>query len=375
MCKKYGVVLLVCVLLPGLSYAQRKLPIPARLRAADPQLEWRVSRVLNKRVRSTYRQAHGLAEKYPSVSWSMASKELSGLLQVTPQKLYPNVPFLTTNEQLAKYFVARNNREIMSHLPRLQQQQAEIMQRLEDFKKSRQLITHSPKEDAPWLASQIPAGTSLLLLGERHNVSSIPVHISAVIKEVQRQNPHREIVLFSEFMPEEPFHGKTLFSKQHILIWDTANELGIPTIGLEPQFVIENASLRIFDRRDPSYTPSIWASLEGVRLRNTRWLARLKAYRQKYPQALFIVYAGNNHLLYGMPYSVADNLAGETPFVVTCYPQYIMDGNDKVYAVSLFDWETEGEFAQERVVRFSDPDLTRLAGFDIQLKLPPNALP
>ena len=126
---------------------------------------------------------------------------------------------------------------------------------------------------------------------------------------------------------------------------------------------------------------SIWATLEGVRLRNERWINTLSSYRTKYPDALFIVYTGADHALYNRPFSLATHFPQEQTFVTALYPDkgtdFISDGKwwhvpsmtEKSYLGPLEQIHKQADFPQP-VLKWSTPQLSQIAGFDVRIKIP-----
>ena len=117
--------------------------------------------------------------------------------------------------------------------------------------------------------------------------------------------------------------------------------------------------------------------------------------RIAHPHALFVVYAGDNHLTYNQPFSLGKQLAMREPsFMVSLVPGISFKNLDPnrakqlkkypwfkakeeaitrpgVFApISRFDFITEFEFP-DRVLQFKPID-RELAGFDIQIKIPEN---
>ena len=53
---------------------------------------------------------------------------------------------------------------------------------------------------------------------------------------------------------------------------------------------------------------------EAIRLRNKFWLEQIKYFRQQNPDAVFIIYAGAEHLSYSAPFSVGAQLPQQETF-------------------------------------------------------------
>ena len=167
-------------------------------------------------------------------------------------------------------------------------------------------------------------------------------------------------------------------------------QANIQTVGLEPEFLKqleEDLILGLFQRQN------IWCTLEGIRLRNLYWHNILQQERAKHPNALFILYAGNAHLLYNRLNSLGAALAEhETTFMVSLIPGYNKENYGSraknalfqeswfaqrkealkapgvLMPISKFDFATQAQFL-DRVVQFS-PGYRELVGFDVQIKIP-----
>jgi len=347
---------------------------PSAVRSFSPQISQQVTRSLLRRAQragfeaQTQLLTHPLAHRFlDQVSVLEIGSGISDPLRADPAQLYPNAPFLQNEDHLTLYFLSQLSRQTSQLAPQLQRQQEELANRLPQLVQAKTPISHPQEQDIAWLANQIPAETSFLLLGEAHGYPEIAFNVAKLLKEL-RQIQDRPIVLFTEFLPENAVWGvntqETRLPK-YAPAWEMARLMSIPTVGLEPPFVERN--LRITSE----FERNIWCSIEGTRLRNNRWLTLLRQAREHFPQALIVVYGGSFHMAYDWPYSLGKQLENEHPFVVTFYPTHLYrtDGN-VTYATSPFDLNTNGQLAQERVLQFTDKELAKLAGFDVQLKVP-----
>ena len=181
---------------------------------------------------------------------------------------------------------------------------------------------------------------------------------------------------------------------EYDLVFDWRKYLGVFEVvdknhmiggGLEPGFVFHNHSnLLLTDEVEretlwPDFRRRVWSSWEGVRLRNQAWLKTIRTFREKYPDALFIVYAGVGHVLYSETYSLGNALAGAKTLVVNLYPpqsvvRLSLEELGEPY--DLFDVATDEQFIHDRLVQFADPALSRLFGADVRWCVPeaPEAL-
>ncbi len=324
-----------------------------------------VSRQLHLRAYQTWLEASILPRH---VFWP--SSVMFPLLPVNPYPAGIAAGQLTTPDQWSQYFLTKNNLEIRKWLPQFEKREKFIQNNLSEFVAAKQLIYHTPKEDVAWLSDQIPTGTNYLFLGEEHHAPEIQEFISDFLPALRAQIPqNREIFLFTEFVDQNKTWSDSLERTSrlpYLPVWLSANARGIRIVGLEPEFVTKNNASSLILPETAVFPPplqihtSVWTSIEGVRLRNEHWLARLRYYRTLHPDALFVIYCGNNHADYMMPYSLGKRLQAEGGFVISLESE---KGNGEFRHLSY------GLFTN-RILKFNDETLTRFAGFDIQLKIP-----
>ena len=354
--------------------AAHALKNPATLPITTSQISNQVTRSLMLRAQRAGFQAqtqlltHPLAHRFlDQVSVLEIGSAISAPLRADPMQLYPNAPFLKNEDHLTLYFLSQISRRTAQLSPQLQRQQEQLDQLLPQLVQAKTPIDHPQEQDIAWLAKQIPADTSFLLLGEAHGYPEIAFNVVKLLKELQ-QTQDRPVLLFTEFLPENAVWGVNMHDTRlpkYAPAWEMARLMSIPVIGLEPPFVENNL------RTTSEFERNIWCSIEGTRLRNNRWLTLLRHAREHFPQALIVVYGGAFHMAYDWPYSLGKQLENEHPFVVTFYPTHLYrtDGN-VTYATSPFDLNTQGLLAQERILQFTDKELAKVAGFDVQLKIP-----
>ena len=339
-----------------------------------------VSQKLSKRVAHSYLEAITAQQeiKEPIEMGSVAFR-MNQPLRTTPQTLYPQVPFLTTPQQLGDYLMARNNREFLSFLKTDRQRFDQIQQQLADFKKGRRSIVEG--EEINWIVSQIPDETSLLLLGECHYIDDIKLSMMQLLPALRDKYPNRPMVLFTEFLPEGFLFNNMPLNEEmskYTPIWLMAQNAEIPVIGLEPSFVKDNHNCAIMEIVGEE-KKDIWGCYEGIRLRDAQWANFIKTFRQyqlqKYPEwkdMLFIVYAGAGHTEYSRAYSLPGMFPTENIFSVSFYPSYLPSAEGgKEYPVSNFDAATNSILIKDRTLQYKNPTLARLAGFNIRFKVDP----
>ncbi len=261
--------------------------------------------------------------------------------------------------------------QIDTHLPQLQEAAAQ---------------TEQSSTPITWLAKQIPTQTSLLFIGEVHGYMEIRQAAALLLTQLRQLYPTREILLFTEFLPmgqhlPKEFNPHALSLPRYAPVWETALRNRIEVIGLEPSFILNDfcSAVAINQKGKTRFIPQ-WGLLEGVRLRNEYWKNLLQQYRLQHPDALFVVYSGNGHNLYNYPFSLSTALTGEHTFVTALYPDKFLKYTGSFIArepqSAPFTGPLEGlteqvEFPQS-VLQFKDSTLSRIAGFDVRIKLPVN---
>lgn len=379
-----GGCLLVAVVAQG--QVTPSVGIKALQRSVVPVSSLELLNRLDRRVVESYRRASRLQNKYADVqSWPGPSKyfarenseeALQALSLLDPEYLYPQTSFLTP-EALPAYFLVKHNLELRKWLPRLEQVRRAVWEHIPQFHAAQQTLTHPASQDMAWLAGQITPETKYFLIGELHD-PAIGNYIPDLLHEVRRRQPKREIFLFTEFLMDGQVWGKNqgevLFFPAHVPIWNRATRDKITVVGLEPSFTYR-ADVALAERRvdlagRTMDGDSMWASIEGVRIRNQYWLALLTQYRKRYPEALFIIYGGNGHVDYESPYALGKHFAGPDTFVALLYPEYLAAQNNQVTNLtSSFDRWTKGAFL-DRVLQFNDKNLSQIAGFDVRIRIP-----
>ena len=389
MMKRCALLFIISLACSNLTYAQSGLSraIEASLRTSSRAT--RVSRKLHQRVKTSYTQATRTLLDFPDASSLLdtgPSKFVYPHLIGNPKDIYPDSYFLHNSKQLTDYFLARHNRYLLQAIPQLETWRREIVYNIPNFHQAKKVLHHPQEQDMAWLATQITERTNYLLIGEIHGFREIQSEIRYLLDQLLQQHPKREIFLFTEFLPGNKIWGKTVKHSppqtiSYNVLWHHATWNGITVVGLEPQFVEQNrwTSMQYQTVSDETkgtlagpLQQSVWASLEGLRLRNAQWLVTLKDYRQRYPQALFIIYAGAGHILYSEPYSIGTVLAGPDTFTAALVPERMKEEDGKVTSLTTtFDELTRGEFL-DRVLQFKDETLTKLAGFDVRIRIAPS---
>ena len=372
--KKLILTLLLLICMVQGSWAQGKFTRQAVKLGKFPA-KMSVSQALESRVERTYLAARKACQE--TVIVPGVGNRIAPRLKADSREFYPENAFLSNSQQVTNYFIASNNRHTKSWHNTQQQYINIIQQNLDELQKGRKSILEG--EEVNWIVSQIPQETTCLFLGEFHGFLDVRFTVADLLKTLKAKNPNRPVVLLTEFLPEREVFGKTtmgLNSPEFLPVWAEADAANIPVIGLEPDFVLNNAESHL--REKVSWLNfdkgNIWGTDEGVRIRNTRWASFITTLRQTMSQthpelsnALFIVYAGAGHTEYNAPFSLANMLPEEKIYSVTFFPTTV---NSKLQTWD-FDEATNGLFLQEKALQFKNRDLAKLAGFDIRLRIKP----
>ena len=315
------------------------------------------------------------------------SKRIIGALNETTfsasaYKMYPEFSGAVTPEQIANIFLTNNNNLAQSEQQRMANWLSLLAQKVPTFKEETANLVQ-PEDLSSWLTQQIPSQTRNLFLGEFHRKETIKQFIQELLPQLRAAHPDTPIFLFTEFLSSRfswtAYHDPATHPYGNV--FQTALQQDIPVIGLEPEYVQDNILfLEYKNRSGQKQKSSIWASLEGMRLRNAHYTSILQEYRKTYPDALFIVYTGADHVQYNSPSSLSKNFPPQETFVVSLYPAQRLgltpaesqSLNVRPFYTSLmgeFDFATGGTFPQQ-VLYWQTKDSAQAAGFDVQLKIP-----
>ena len=238
-----------------------------------------------------------------------------------------------------------------------------------------------PTNLAEWTAQQITSTTQNLFIGEIHGHPEIPQFVDELLPLLHAQNPDRKIFLFTEFLQDlegqdAPLKDKLIeMQDMHhkIYLWETAEQLDIPLIGLESQKWPYDYKLLKVNPQVGIYTGFVRTgeTLEGLRIRNDHWHKILQTYRQQNPDALFVVYTGSAHSLYYYPFSLAKRFPKETTLMLDLTMEEFREGNSVTRATDHLELLDPNNMSfPQPVLKWSSPDLIQLSGFNIRIKVP-----
>ena len=315
-----------------------------------------------------------------------------------PSEVYPDAPFLTTDQQVESYLVSRNNRAISQELKHLADHSEKIADNMATFRQEANLC-EQPTQQIPWLLNRIDSNINYLFVGELHHAPEVRLAMSQLLQGLQQKFPRREIIVLTEFLPndistqevwEAAFQQPTLEDRMELLgefenlgeerlsggVWGTLRDRQIQVVGLEPNFVWENAQATLVPQ-DPSDTPNLnlWWTDEGDRIRHEHWMRRILTWRQQHPDSLFVIYGGAGHFSYFRSPAISNHFPREQRLVINLFPQKyrVQDANNNIFELKdnlgWFAEITQNQFPQHTLYWRTEQS-AMLSGFDYQLRVP-----
>ena len=287
---------------------------------------------------------------------------------------YDDLPFwsMLSEKERHNYFLAANNRAVRKVINERMQAAQKIRQHLKELWNAK--LSFPSQSYNQLLLQAISPETPYILLGEEHDFQAIQMFVIDFLQAYRQKYPERQIVFLTEFLPAEEDYSKVLQSMLQqdpaygqVMLWALTH--GIYVKGLEmPHIFFQNAwveSEPTFGKNCELY--NMWVLPESIRLRNRFWLQEIKKWREQYPQAVFIIYAGMEHVAYNTPFSIAKELPAADTFVVQMLPPF----GDQTISYELDKiGGRQYPFERYNILSWNPPFLRRLAGFDIRLRLP-----
>lgn len=398
------IILILCLFVASNTYAQRPFRLPSIFFRSDARnaiarflslnkislpAEKNLSRALHNGMLQSYQTARAVQYSLntPYLCNIYPSKKITGPLDkttfsVSAYKMYPEFADMITPDQISDIFLTNNNNLAKDEQQRMANWLSLLAQKVPVLKEE-SANAIQPEDLTSWLTQQIPAQTKNLFLGEFHRKATIKRFMEQLLPSLRATRPDKPIFLFTEFLPADFSWLAQYDPATHPYgnIFQTALQEDISVVGLEPPYVQDNILfLEYKNRSGQKQRTSIWASPEGMRLRNQHYATILQQYRDTYPDALFIIYTGASHVQYNSPFSLSKALPPQETFVVSLYPAQrlgLMPAESHALnthpfytsLISEFDFATGGTFPQQ-VLYWKTKDSAQAAGFDVQLKLP-----
>ena len=364
------------------SKAERAISNAKKASGLATQLEKRVAQTYMKTGRSLERAAVDPIVDVRGLSVVKQVRRNTLPFSINPYELYPNAPDGLTRESLSNYIATKNNLEVRKFISQAESRSVELFRAMNDGRLEETLLKELPPvgKELDWLAAQLEPDTQYLLVGEQRQTRAEQA-VRELLPKIREQMPGREIILFTDSLPEsisimenwlcvESIPGSFAKDDKSFPLMKAANAAGMYIVGMEPGYMLGNSAVDIGFVNSTgmvsSHSASLWETVEGIRLRNEAWLKTIREYRQKYPQALFIINDRYEQSSYDMPYSLGSVLAGEKTFVVEMGRGNGFDDSRRDFIPIM---QTSEQMGSSRVVQFKDRDISRLVGFDAHIEL------
>ena len=305
------------------------------------------------------------------------------------------MPDLKKAKNIALYAVAQENHLVAQEMKRLEEQ---VWKQIWDnMDRLEQAAANTPQVADPlrFVVENLPSSVNTLFVGEVHRFPEIQEAMHRLLTLLREQQPDRQIILLTEFLPKDfvwegnipaNFKGFSdyavagFFNKNKLELWKYARELNIPSVGLEPIQSCLSAELHPLFLLDNRFTKrekiSLNESLSGMKYRNKNFVGVLQSVREKFPDALFVVYTGSAHVEYNAFDSVSSHFKPEKTFVLDIFPS-VQRVAQKVGTSNLLfarnlghpirQYILEGDFPQN--FQFFDKELAPIAGVDAFIRL------
>ncbi len=332
--------------------------LPAARQVLTPQAVWQLERTVLQANAAKQSAAAELADaRYPfAQKQSLLSFFVQRQKELEPSSLPPDPSFNRTLEQINRLktqyphfnrdgifswgfatikqysaFAAENNRMVLKAL----QNYIQKMQWVQSYPdQARKRLAKETGWDAVYRLAQRLSKERLVMLGEEHYVPEFQRVVAHLVSVIKKQNPSRRVVLFTEFLdlaPAQHATGQTMETyyrrmTAHSLRPVTDNEL-LGTYaaevflrflkeGVEVYPLEDGVQMDLMAKQDEDFS----CTAMGCSLRNKTWArvieAKMAQIRQTNPDALFIVYAGQGHTSWQLPYALPKFFAKENPSVV-----------------------------------------------------------
>lgn len=268
------------------------------------------------------------------------------------------------------YFIAAHNRAVS----RTAVARRNALKRMNEAKEDLMKGFYSPTAVYPGreLVSIVQEKHKYIFLGETHGFPVIQEAIKDFLQEYRLRFPKRQIILLTEFLPNTQtaaYRWKLRKFPQYYSIWQIADILKIPVVGLDPVWLL-NKNFPVMWVNKPNGTTEkekMWFSPEVLRVRNLIWKKEIDRLRSQYPDAVFIFHTGATHVTYTESFSLSVLFPKDETFVATFQPYEIY--NNQPARSDLLDAFNPEQFASKRFIVWPNPDMARIAGFDARFKL------
>ena len=271
---------------------------------------------------------------------------------------YPAVPLPGNASPRTLGVVINTNKQLFAQTVFLQA----LQNRLKKFLiKEPQAFSHAPATLPDQIARFIPPQARYVFMGEYHNHYQLTRKLQQTIVAYKRLYPEKQVIVLSEFAADSyPHFWKLYFG--HPLYTDFLVDAGLPVAGLEKEPV--NGLKRVARELEMP----VERTLPGLQARNNHWAARIRAWRKKYPDAVFFIHTGNAHIGYHEPSSVARTTPQKETFVMQFLPANFYKGT--LDRMEFFHQTTNGRYYRPGILAAQTDEAAHLAGFNAQVILP-----
>ena len=269
------------------------------------------------------------------------------------------------------------------HIPQMQQRVIDALQPL----KAEVAQQTQPADPFAWVANSIPADTNNLYLALSADALALQ-SLRRIFPALRQAMPQREIIVLTSYLPEGHVWqsardmqvigtmpmAQRLERSYYADVWNKLEELDIPVVGLEPEFVggaLDMSGQRegIFEYTDPQsgkevpYQSVYDHTLQGQLIRQAHWQRVAKQYRAQHPDALLVVVTWMDAVLYTNPTEFVGQLPGKN-FVAELLSEF----RDDLLEYTLKDIGQPVRLPD--YVRWQTPQLVQASGYDLRAKFP-----
>lgn len=374
-----------------LSSPLNEIELPALIspEEANALSTWEIYQTLTNLVDQTYEQALLEEENYPlgtaSVDGPVTFKTKIPSISPVRKEAYPDQPFL--HRPLLgplireAYMLAQSNRWYIYHLREMETFWPRFNEAIPRFyQEAEATVQPAETELVSWALKQIPLNTKVLGVGEYHGYMEISEFVAKLLEAlVKRAEAHNQkVVMFTEFRSnydsEDNYigliSGWTPYWYYHVPIWEKAQNLGVEVIGLEDKYIKSSMTDVKKIKNGHTHDFSLWATMEGLRLRNKRWLEIIQAYQKENPNDILFIYAGADHLLLNKPFTLSKQFNPEEIFVLSVIPDRAYNPGFSSYHTNELERLNPNLFFPQSAIKWQSPDLIELSGYMACVRLP-----
>lgn len=347
------------------------------------------------KVAKALREARQISTNIPPKYLLQNASPVSAFVTANPaslEPLYKESSFLTS-QQLSNFFTVEENRLYTKGIKYLQTEVWPQIEELLPQLEQQAALLPQPEDPLEFIVQEIPPTIKNFVSAEIHAAQTTYAKIR-LLALLRKAYPDKLFIMFTEFLPQNfVWDGQILFTADAfsrfagftdnslIPLWNYANQLGIPVVGLEPIASFSSGGSSFFTRADTDTvnspgSRSISYSLLGMQYRNEQFVQTLQKVREEYPEAVFFIDIGGNHAFYNtFPPSVSDWLNPTETFVLYLRPSpeqiQQAEGLSSPQLEELFSPlpHIKGGNFPQTFLYFTDPKLIQAAGFNASFQV------